>query len=277
MSLSILLRSKSSVLGTAICLLFLGAALFAPLLAPRNPYTQDLGSSLRPPGHRGYLLGADQLGRDVLSRILHGARVSLCIGCLALMFGAFLGIPMGLVSGYYGGWLDSVMMRMVDVLLSIPRILLAIVIVATYGVGFWTLVLAVGLPDIAIFARLARSLSLKLVQLDYVAAAKAMGGRDARIMFRHVLPGLVGPIAVQLTFSMAAAILIAGSLSYLGLGIRPPTPEWGSMMAQGRLHMRSAPHLVTYPGLALGMSVLGINLLGDGLRQAIDPRFVRRN
>jgi peptide/nickel transport system permease protein len=188
-------------------------------------------------------------------------------------FGVLVGIPLGIASGYYGGTLDSVTMRVADTLLAIPRLLLGITIVATWGIGFWTLVIAIGFPDVPIFARLVRGSTLTVSQMEYVKAARALGSPDIRIMLRHIFPNLIGPITVQSTFSMAAAILTAGGLSYLGLGVRPPTPEWGYMLAQARTYMRVAPHLITFPGIALATVVLGINLLGDALRQAYDPRF----
>jgi peptide/nickel transport system permease protein len=257
----------------AIVALFLGIAAFAPVLAPALPSAQNLRTALRPPGADNYLLGSDELGRDTLSRIIYGSRISLAIGAAAVAFGIFVGIPLGVMSGFYGGVTDSITMRIADILLAIPRLLLGIVIVATWGIGFWTLVVAIGFPDVPIFARLVRGSTLTIARMEYTAAARSMGSTDIRIMARHILPNLIGPIAVQSTFSMAAAILTAGGLSFLGLGVRPPTPEWGYMLAQARTYMRVAPHLITFPGLALAVVVLGINLLGDSLRQAYDPRF----
>ncbi len=248
-------------------------AVFAPLLAPADPRDQNLRTALRAPGQDGYLLGSDELGRDTLSRVIHGSRISLAIGVAAVAFGVLLGIPLGIASGFYGGALDSLTMRISDMLLAVPRLLLGIVIVATWGIGFWTLVIAIGFPDVPIFARLVRGSTLTISQMEYVTAARALGSPDTRIMRRHILPNLIGPLTVQSTFSMAAAILTAGGLSFLGLGVRPPTPEWGYMLAQARTYMRVAPHLITFPGIALATVVLGINLLGDALRQAYDPRF----
>ncbi|MGH2373251.1 MAG: ABC transporter permease [bacterium] len=268
-----LFRSKPGLAGTIIVTLFLVMAVFAPLLAPADPRDQNLRTALRAPGQDGYLLGSDELGRDTLSRVIHGSRISLAIGVAAVAFGVLLGIPLGIASGFYGGALDSLTMRISDMLLAIPRLLLGIVIVATWGIGFWTLVIAIGFPDVPIFARLVRGSTLTISQMEYVTAARALGSPDTRIMRRHILPNLIGPLTVQSTFSMAAAILTAGGLSFLGLGVRPPTPEWGYMLAQARTYMRVAPHLITFPGIALATVVLGINLLGDALRQAYDPRF----
>lgn len=268
-----LLRSKPGLAGTIIVVLFLGMAAFAPILAPADPQDQSLRTALRPPGQDGYVLGSDELGRDTLSRIIHGSRISLAIGVSAVAFGVLVGIPLGIASGFYGGALDSLTMRISDMLLAIPRLLLGIVIVATWGIGFWTLVIAIGFPDVPIFARLVRGSTLTVSHMEYVTAARALGSPDVRIMRRHILPNLIGPVTVQSTFSMAAAILTAGGLSFLGLGVRPPTPEWGYMLAQARTYMRVAPHLITFPGIALATVVLGINLLGDALRQVYDPRF----
>lgn len=268
-----MLRSKPGLVGTVIVVLFLGMAGFAPVLAPVDPTSQNLRTTLRPPGRDGYLLGSDELGRDTLSRIIYGSRISLAIGLAAVAFGVLLGIPLGIASGFYGGALDSVAMRIADSLLAIPRLLLGIVIVATWGIGFWTLVVAIGFPDVPTFARLVRGSTLTVSQLEYVTAARALGSSDSRIMLRHIFPNLIGPVTVQSTFSMAAAILTAGGLSFLGLGVRPPTPEWGYMLAQARTYIRVAPHLITFPGIALAVVVLGINLMGDALRQAYDPRF----
>lgn len=268
-----LLRSKPGLVGTLIVALFLGMAAFAPLLAPADPTAQNLRKALVPPGRAGYLLGTDELGRDTLSRIIYGSRVSLAIGVAAVALGVLFGIPLGIASGYYGGALDSVTMRVADILLAIPRLLLGITIVATWGIGFWTLVVAIGFPEIPIFARLVRGSTLTVSRMEYVTAARVLGSPESRIMLHHILPNLMGPVTVQSTFSMAAAILTAGGLSFLGLGVRPPTPEWGYMLAQARNYMRVAPHLITFPGIALATVVLGINLLGDALRQAYDPRF----
>jgi peptide/nickel transport system permease protein len=192
-------------------------------------------------------------------------------------FGVFGGLPAGIAAGYYGGRVDIVLMRLADIMLAFPRILLAIVIVAIYGVGFGTLIVAIGFPDVPIFARLARTSTLVVAHHDYVTAVRALGAGDLRVMFRHILPNLVGPLTVQITFSVASAILVAGGLSFLGFGVVPPTPEWGSMLAQARTYMRVAPHLVLFPGLALATVILGINLLGDALRQIYDPRFRGRD
>jgi peptide/nickel transport system permease protein len=268
-----LIRSKSGLVGLLVVAAFLAMAATAPAIAPRDPTAQNLRTALKPPGQDGYVLGSDELGRDTLSRIIHGSRISLAIGVAAVLFGVVLGIPLGIAAGYHGSAFDSLIMRFADIFIALPRLLIGIVIVATWGIGFWTLVLAIGVPDVPVFARLVRGSTLQIGQMEYVTAARALGSPDWRIMLRHIFPNLIGPITVQSTFSMAAAILTAGGLSFLGLGVRPPTPEWGYMLAQARAYMRVAPHLITYPGVALALVVLGINLLGDALRQAYDPRF----
>jgi peptide/nickel transport system permease protein len=272
-----LVKSRSGLVGVAIVAFYIVMATAGPVVVSRDPLAQDLGAALRPPGQDGYILGSDELGRDTLSRIVHGSRISMVIGLAAVSFGALTGIPLGLITGYYGGRFDSVLMRLTDILLSLPRILLAVTIAAIYGLGFWSLVFAIGFPDVPVFARVTRSSNLSVVRQDYIAAAKAMGIPEWRIMLRHILPNVVGPLMVQATFDLATAILTAGGLSFLGLGIQPPTPEWGSMLAQGRRYMRVAPHLIALPGLALAVLILGVNLLGDALRQAYDPRFQGRD
>lgn len=272
-----LVKSRSGLIGLVVVVCYLLMASLGPVVDRRDPLQQNLNTTLRPPGQDGYLLGSDELGRDTLARIIHGARISMVIGITAVSLGALIGIPLGLTSGYYGGRFDGVLMRITDILLALPRILLAVTIAAIYGLGFWSLVIAIGFPDIPVFARVTRSSTLSVARLDYVAAAKAMGIPESRIMIRHILPNVFGPVIVQATFDVATAILTAGGLSFLGLGIQPPTPEWGSMLAQGKRYMRIAPHLIALPGLALAVLILGINLLGDALRQAYDPRFRGRD
>lgn len=265
------------MVGLAIVVTFMGLAVFAPVLAPTDPHSQNLRASLTPPGKAGYIMGSDELGRDTFSRVIYASRISLTIGLASMAFGLLLGVPMGLTAGFYGGRLDNLFMRLADILLAIPAILLALVVIATYGLEFWSLVVAVGFPDIPIFARLARASTLTAMKTDYVAAARATGASDQRIMVRHVLPNLTGPLSVQATFAVASTILMAGALSFFGLGIRPPTPEWGSMLAEARTYMRVAPHMTVFPGVALAILVLGVNLLGDAARQAFDPRFRGRD
>jgi peptide/nickel transport system permease protein len=272
-----LVRSRSGVIGLAVVVCYLLLATAGPSVAPRDPMAQNLDAPLRPPGQNGYVLGSDELGRDTLSRIIHGSRISIVVGIAAVSIGTLVGVPLGLVSGYYGGRFDGALMRLTDILLALPRILLAVTIAAIYGLGFWSLVVAIGFPDVPVFARVTRASTLSVVRQDYAIAAKALGTPEWRIMLRHILPNVFGPLIVQATFDLATAVLTAGGLSFLGLGIQPPAPEWGSMLAQGRRYMRVAPHLIAFPGLALAVLILGINLLGDALRQAYDPRFQGRD
>ena len=271
--LKIVLSSKSGFLGVIIVAFFFVGAAIGPFLTPQDPLEQNLRQRLLDPGTSGHLFGTDDLGRDVLSRVVYGARISLLVAIAAVAFGLLVGIPVGLVAGYYQGIVDTVLMRVADVLLSLPRLLMAILIAAIYGFGFWGLVVAIGFPAVPVFARLARAATLTVKNREYIVAAASIGGSGMRIIFRHVLPNLIGPLAVQTTFDMAHAVLTTGGLSFLGLGIQPPTPEWGSMMAQGRLYIREAPHLIGFPGLALASLVLGVNLLGDALQKVYDPRF----
>ncbi len=222
-----------------------------------------------------YLLGADEQGRDILSRLAYGAWISLSIGLIAVAIGLLLGVPIGLLSGYYGGTLDLVVQRLVEVLLSFPGILLAIVLVATLGTGLTNVMIAVGIAAIPIYARLVRGSVLALRDREFVEASRALGGSDLRVMLRHVLPNALSPIIVQSSLQMAVAILFAAGLGFLGLGARPPEPEWGLMLARGREYLATAPHVATFPGLAIMFVALGFNLLGDALRDALDPRARR--
>ncbi len=222
-----------------------------------------------------YLLGSDEQGRDILSRLAHGAWISLSIGLIAVAIGLAVGVPVGLVSGYFGGTFDLVSQRIVEVMLSFPGILLAIVLVATLGTGLTNVMIAVGIAAIPVYARLVRGSVLSLRDREYVEASRALGNRNRHIMLRHILPNALSPIIVQSSLQMAVAILFAAGLGFLGLGARPPEPEWGLMLARGREYLATAPHVATFPGLAIMFVALGFNLLGDALRDALDPRALR--
>lgn len=222
-----------------------------------------------------YLLGSDEQGRDILSRLAHGAWISLSIGLIAVSIGLLIGVPLGLISGYFGGALDLVSQRVVEVMLSFPGILLAIVLVATLGTGLTNVMIAVGIAAIPVYARLVRATVLSLRDREFVEASRALGNPNRRILFRHILPNALSPIIVQSSLQMAVAILFAAGLGFLGLGARPPEPEWGLMLARGREYLATAPHVATFPGLAIMLVALGFNLLGDALRDALDPRAVR--
>jgi peptide/nickel transport system permease protein len=222
-----------------------------------------------------HLLGSDEQGRDILSRLAHGAWISLSIGLIVVSIGLFIGVPMGLVSGYFGGTLDLIVQRVVDVMLSFPGILLAIVLVATLGTGLTNVMIAVGIAAIPVYARLVRGSVLSLRDREFVEASRALGNHNRRIMLKHILPNALPPIIVQSSLQMAVAILFAAGLGFLGLGARPPEPEWGLMLARGREYLATAPHVATFPGLAIMFVALGFNLLGDALRDALDPRALR--
>ncbi|HLS90591.1 MAG TPA: ABC transporter permease [Limnochordia bacterium] len=265
-------RRPAAILGFAIVALFVFCALFAPFLAPYGPDQPDFSKARRGPSPEHWL-GNDELGRDLFSRLLYGARISGMIGVIAVAIGLVLGVPMGLISGFYGGWIDALMMRLVDVMLAFPSTLLAIGMVAILGPGLTNAILAVGVVAVPVYVRLVRASTLSVKGLDYISAARALGASDARLMWRHVLPQCLGPILVQSSLQMAAAILAAAGLGFLGLGAPPDVPEWGTMLAKGRTYIFSAPHLTMYPGLAILLVVMGFNLLGDALRDALDPRI----
>jgi peptide/nickel transport system permease protein len=268
-------RSFSVKLGLAAVLLVLFAAIFAPLIAPFDP---DLTSL---PGRRAlpsveHPLGNDELGRDLLSRIVYGSRIALMVGGLAVSISLVIGVPLGLVSGFYGGGLDKTIMSVMDVLLAFPNILLAIAIVSALGPDIRNATLAIGLWTVPAYARLARASVLTVRTSEYVTAARAMGASNNRILTLHVFPNILSPIIVNGTLNFARAILAEASLSFLGLGAQPPTPSWGLMASTGRAYLLTEPHIATFPGLAIMFTVLGFNLLGDGLRDALDPRNRRQ-
>lgn len=267
-------RNRTAVVGLGIVLVFLIISLFGPVLAPYDPYKQDLAKALAPPGLEN-LLGTDHLGRDLLSRLLYAARISLIIGTGVVSFGLVTGTSLGLTVGYFGGWADDVVMRFSDILLSFPGILLALAIASALGTGIGNVILAVGIASTPIFARIVRGSVLRLRNQDFVTAAQAIGVNSGRIMLRHILPNCMGPLIVQTTLRFADAIIIASGLSFLGIGVPPNIPEWGSMLAGGRIYLRSASWVSLFPGLSLMVVVLGFNIMGDGLRDALDPRLRR--
>ncbi len=257
--------------GTAILLLIIIAALFAPLLAPQDPTRQDLEHDLLTysPSHP---LGTDKLGRDILSRTIYGSRVSLSVGIATVTLSLAIGLVVGSLSGYAGGWIDQVLMRLVDVLLAFPGILLAIAFTAVLGPGLHHVVIALCLIGWTGYARLVRGEILTLREREFVHAAQALGCKPHRVVTRHLLPNLLPPLLIQATFGLAGAVIAEGSLSFLGLGVEPPTPSWGAMLNEGRQFLLVAPHLTAYPGLALMITVLGLNLLGDALQEHLQPR-----
>lgn len=266
-------RNRSAMLGLSVLVAFGVLALFAPLVTPHDPIQQRLTESLQTPSAT-YWLGTDNLGRDILTRILYGTRISMLIGIAAVVFGVVVGVPLGVLSGFYGGWVDMVVQRIADILFSFPNILLALGLAAALGVSLRNVIIAVGVSVVPVFVRLSRSTVLTVRSELYVEAARAGGSRDLRIMTRHVLPNTLSPLIIQSSLFVGTTILLAAALGFLGLGIQPPTPEWGSMLGEGRDYIRSAPHMVTFPGLAIFLAVLAFNLVGDGLRDALDPRLV---
>jgi ABC-type dipeptide/oligopeptide/nickel transport system permease subunit len=267
-------RHRTAVAGLAILALFLAATLAAPLLIVFDPTEADFDRVLQRPS-AAHLLGTDQLGRDLLARVVYGARVSFLIGVLAVSLSAAIGVPMGLVSGYYGGGVDIAVQRAVDLALAFPGFLLALTLISVLGVGVLNVVVSVGLATAPIYVRLVRGVALTLRAQTFVEAARALGAPPPRIMARHVLPNCVAPVIVQSTLQLGTAILVAAGLGFLGLGVKPPTPEWGTMLGEGQTYLFSSWYIATFPGLAIFLVVMAFNLLGDGLRDALDPRTVR--
>ncbi len=269
------LRSGAGVAGAVLILGITLASVLAPLFAPFDPLELVPADRLQGPS-TVHPLGTDQYGRDTLSRILYGGRISLAVAALSILFAASVGSVMGLIGGYFRGWLDGLMMRVTDVLLSFPAILLAIALLAFFGGGFWNLVLAIGIIYIGPFARVARAAALSVREEPYVEAEHALGATHGRIVRRAILPNAAAPLLVELTLRLAYAILAEASLSFLGLGTQPPAPSWGQMIAEGRRFLALSPWATVAPGLAIMLTVLGFNLLGDGLRDVLDPRLRRR-
>ena len=265
-------RNKAALFGGTLILIFIVIALLAPVLYPHNPSAPNLIRSLEPPSFK-QPLGTDELGRSILGRIIYGSRVSLLIAIGAVLVGLLLGVPLGLISGYYGGKIDFGIQRATDTMLAFPGFLLALALVAVLGVGLKNAMISVGIGMIPLYIRLVRGCVLSVREEVYVEAARAVGTRDTLILIRHILPNIMGPITVQTSLMMGMGILFAAGLGFLGIGVQPPTPEWGTMLGSGRVYIFHSPHVATFPGIAIFLAVLGFNLLGDGLRDALDPRF----
>jgi peptide/nickel transport system permease protein len=267
--------NRLAVFGTAIMSVFILMAIFAPLIAPYDPLQQDLIDKFAPPS-REHLLGQDELGRDILSRVIYGARISLTAGLAAVSIATAAGSLIGLVAGYFGRWSDSVLMRLMDVLLAFPSILLAIVIVSVLGPSLPNAMLAIGIVFIPQIARVVRSAVISVRERDYIEAERALGAGDAQIIFSGILPNSMAPLIVQATLTLATAILDVAALSFLGLGARAPTPEWGAMLTDafrsGYGVFVEGQHAIIFPGIAIALCVLSVNFIGDGLRDALDPR-----
>lgn len=260
------------MIGLVLVVLLLLAALAADFITSQGIDDQDLRKGLLAPGGE-FPLGTDEFGRDMLSRIIHGSRISLQVGIIATAISAMIGTSLGAIAGYFGGRFDYIIQGMVDISWAFPTVLLAIFLVAVLGPGLVNVMIAVGLVYWGGFARVVRGQVLSLREWEFVTAARAIGANDLRIMFRHILPNILAPVIVMGTMMMADAILIEATLSFLGMGAQPPTPSWGSILAAGRAHMRLAPWETIFPGIAIMLTVLGFNLLGDGLRDALDPRL----
>lgn len=267
-----LARQRGAIVGFVILAALALVAVGAPWLSARDPIKTAPREALQPPGGR-FVLGSDQLGRDVASRVMHGARISLTVGLISVSIALVTGGPIGLVSGFYGGRIDAVLMRIIDVLLAFPGILLALAIVSVLSPGLDNVMIAVGLSNVPAYARLTRASVLTAREQLYVEAARALGGRDLFILVRYIVPNVVAPLIVTATLGLGTAILAAAALSFIGLGSQPPLPEWGRMLAEGRDYLREAWWISTFPGVGIMLTVLAMNLLGDGLRDVLDPRL----
>lgn len=278
----LLLKSKTGTLGFIITLLVIILGIFAPYIAPYDPAAINPLAMNKPPvwlegGSSEHILGTDNLGRDLLSRIIYGTQVSLVVGILSVIVSGIIGMFFGLVSGYYGGWVDNVIMRVVDAFLSIPNILFMLVLIGVFGPGLITLIFVIGATKWVIYARLVRSEVLSMKERDFVKASKTIGTSNFTIMFRHILPNVFSSFIVVSTMNVATAILLEASLSFLGLGIQPPMVSWGGVLESGRDYLATSWWIATFPGIAITITVLGIIFLGDWLRDVLDPRLQGKN
>lgn len=269
-----LISNRAAVLGVFILVAFILFAIFAESITPYDPIQRDARGRLAEPTIE-HPFGTDSLGRDILARVLYGGRVSIIIGFSAIIVAGVAGIGLGLIAGYFGGTLDNAIMRVMDVILAFPGLILAIWLVAIFGSSLGNLILAIAFFNIPTFARLSRGSTLSAREMDYVIAAQSMGASPIQILWKHILPAVSGPLIVLATLSVSGAIVTGASLSFLGLGIDPPTPEWGSMLADGRGYLRNAWWIAFFPGIAITLVVVALNLLGDGLRDALDPRVLQ--
>ena len=271
-------RRRTAVFGLGVVLVVVLAAVFAPWLTPFDPVEQDINQRLKDPGWQNaagqvHVLGTDHLGRDILARVIFGSRIALVVGLSAVLISGMLGMLIGLVAGYFGGKTDDFFMRLADIQLAFPFILLAIAVIGVLGPNLRNIIIVIGVSSWVVYARVVRGEVLSIREREFVQAAIALGSRDGRILIRHVLPNAFTPWLVVATLDMARVIVIESALSFLGLGVQPPTPTWGGMLADGRVYLSTAWWLATFPGLAILVTVLGINLLGDGLRDTLDPRL----
>ena len=267
-------RNRTAMIGGVILALEILLAIAAPIVAPYDPLKQNPRAALQAPS-REHLMGTDDTGRDLFSRVIWGARISLRVGIISVLIGGGIGIALGVIAGFRGGWLDNVIMRCMDLLLAFPGILLALGIIAILGPGLTNVMLAVGISSIPGYTRVARGSTLALREREFVTSARSIGAKDGRIMLRYILPNVLPPLVVLATLGIAGAILTAAGLSFIGLGAVPPTPEWGAILTLGRKYINQAWWYTTFPGLAIMITVLGINMLGDALRDALDPKLRR--
>ncbi|WP_172370801.1 nickel transporter permease [Sporosarcina jiandibaonis] len=265
-------KNKAAVVGGFFILLFIVVSIVGPFLTTKDPTEVMVLNKLQPPSAE-FWFGTDNFGRDIFTRIIHGMSLTLKVGFLSVAIGGSIGVIFGIVSGYYGGKIDTIIMRVMDVLLAFPGILLALAIVSVLGGSLQNVIIAVAVFSVPAFARIVRSSTLSVRQLEYIDAVKALGASDFRIIFKHILPNVVSPIIVQATLRIATAVLTASGLSFLGLGAQPPEPEWGAMLNDGRTYMKTAPHLMLFPGMMIAIVVLAFNIFGDGLRDALDPKM----
>ncbi|MDN6194575.1 MAG: ABC transporter permease subunit [Alkalibacterium sp.] len=264
-------RNKSALIGGLLIVLLILVAIFGPFLTPYDPNAQNYDSLLVGPSLEHWF-GTDHHGRDIFSRIIHGMSITLRVGFSSVLMGMTIGVSLGVIAGYYGKWVDTIIMRFMDILLAFPGILLALAIVSVLGGSINNVIISVGIFSIPVFARISRGSTLEVRELEYIEAVKALGASDFRIIIKHVLPNILSPIIVQATLNIATSVLTASGLSFLGMGAQPPTPEWGAMLSDGRNYMWDAPHVATIPGLAIVVVVLSFNIFGDGLRDALDPK-----
>ena len=261
-----------AMIGLGIIVTFVVLATLAPVISPYDPNAQDLAVSIQGPSG-SHWLGTDQLGRDMATRLMYGARISLLIGVVAVALGLVIGVPLGMLAGYFGGWADLAISRFADMMFAFTSILLALTLVAVLGVSLQNVIIAVGISVVPVVIRLVRSSVLSLREEPYVEAARALGASNLRIITRHVFRNSLTPVLVHATLSIGVCILLAAGLGFLGLGVQSPTAEWGTMLGEGRQFIFSAPHLTTFPGITIFLAILAFNLLGDGLRDALDPRL----
>jgi peptide/nickel transport system permease protein len=271
-TIRVMFGRKIVIIGAVVGLAFIFISAFGPFISPQDPYKQNLGSALQQPSHE-YLLGTDAFGRDTLSRLIYGARISLMVGVVAVTIAGVIGIFLGLIAGYFGGWIDQVIMRVIDALMALPPIALMLAIAAALGGGLFNVMISLGISMIPTYCRLMYGQVRTLRESDYIIAARTIGASQTRIMLRHLLPNAFPPLLVLITLNMGTAILMEATLSFIGIGISPPTAAWGSMINDGYRYLITNPVLSVAPGVAISLVVLSFNLVGDGLRDALDPRL----